>query len=107
MGYLFARFRGGFTVAAPNKQQCAGTERNNCTSRALPLATETGYSEAWRKRVVADGDNKGHYAVPPAHQADSTVLAANRRKILRMQKMREDTGSAHAAPSGQGTSTVV
>jgi hypothetical protein len=54
---LFARFRDGFTITAPVKKQCdvATNERENCTSRAIPIATQQGYTDDWYSRIVADG----------------------------------------------------
>merc|ERR1712039_425659 len=91
--YLFARVRDGFTVSAPAKKQCDGRERTDCTSRRVPDAAATGYSESWRKRIVADGQNREHYEVPSQHFADPESSAANHRKILRMQKTRESPES--------------
>merc|ERR1719263_2081648 len=85
--YLFARVRDGFTSSAPKIKQCQGNERKDCTSRILPEVAESGYSDSWRQRIVADGDNREHYAVPPGHFSDPTLRAANQRKILRMQKV--------------------
>lgn len=62
--YLFARFRDGFSVEAPSRPICTGGQTSNCTGRPIPETKETGYSEEWYKRVVEDGDNAVHYAVP-------------------------------------------
>jgi len=89
--YLFAHVRDGFTITAPKTRQCKGKQRKDCTSRRIPQATESGYSEAWRKRIVADGDNKEHYEVPAKHLADPALHAANLRKALRMDKVHAQT----------------
>jgi len=87
--YLFAHVRDGFTITAPKMKQCVGQNRKDCTSRRIPVTTQSGYSDAWSKRIVADGDNKEHYAVPAKHAVDAHVWAANKRKALRMDKIRE------------------
>lgn len=88
--YLFAHVRDGFTFNAPLKKQCIGKQRVGCTSRVLPDGIESGYSEAWYKRIVADGENKEHYSVPDAH-ADASVWSSEQRKMLLMDKMRPGT----------------
>merc|ERR1712083_1061894 len=93
--YLFAGFRDGFTVTAPKSKQCVGGQRKACTSRRIPDAAATGYSAAWYKRIVADSDNKEHYAVPAEQVSDPSLRSANHRKILRMQKIREQIPIAH------------
>ena len=87
--FLFASFRDGFTTTAPAAKQCdvAKQERDGCTSRAVPDCQELGYSEAWYKRVVADGDNARHYGVPVEH-FQGEVGRLNRRKLARMDKKR-------------------
>jgi len=100
--YLFARVRDGFTVTAPVKKQCVGSQRKGCTSRRVPDAAATGYSQAWYQRIVGDGDNKEHYAVPDEQVSDPTLRAANTHKILRMQKLREPIVS-----SSEGEGIVV
>ena len=37
-------------------------------------------------KIVASADNAAHYAVPEAHTMDDATIAANRRKVLRMDK---------------------
>jgi len=85
--FLFAHVRDGFTVTAPRSKQCVGSERKDCTSRRIPQATATGYSDAWYARVVADGDNKAHYAVPDEHFDGPAIRAANQHKMNRMNKI--------------------
>ena len=100
--YLFAHVRDGFTVAAPKMKQCVGKQRKDCTSRRIPGAAATGYSKAWYKRIVADGENKEHYGVPAEHFADPATRAANHRKILRMDK----SSSAAQIPYGNNGADV-
>jgi len=85
--YLFVRFRDGFTITDPVKTQCIGKQRRDCTSRRIPTTSETGYSGEWYARLIADGDNAAHYHVPADQLQSSAVRAANRRKILRMDKV--------------------
>lgn len=86
--FLFARFRDGFTISAPQKPQCAhGRPAKGCTSRVLPETEPTGYSPAWYDRIVADGDNAQHYKVGAQHTVGAEG-EANRRKLMRMEKRR-------------------
>lgn len=75
---LFSRFRDGFTITAPVTKQCnvAANERVNCTSRAIPIATQQGYTADWYSRIIADGDNANHYAVPMSASADERKIRA-------------------------------
>ena len=88
---LFARFRDGFTVAAPALPTCdrAKQERSNCTARPVPDAAATGYTDAWYQRIV-DDDTEHHYAVPKqhVHPEGSRLHALDARKRLRMDKRR-------------------
>lgn len=87
--YLFVRFRDGYTTSKPVKPQCTGKQRKDCTSRLIPQTSETGCSDDWYSRIVEDGANAAHYGVPPEHFQSSAERAANRRKILRMDKIGE------------------
>lgn len=98
--YLFSHTRDGFTTTAPKAKQCVGKQKKACTSRAIPDTAETGYSEAWNKRRVADGQNMEHYAVPTEHFADPAVRAANHHKAMRMDKRRP-------LPEARGEATIV
>jgi hypothetical protein len=60
-------------------------EKTNCTSRTIPDCAETGYSAEWYARVLAEGQNAAHYAVP----ASATVNAHTEWKMLRMDKKRK------------------
>merc|ERR1712139_532747 len=92
--YLFARVRDGFTVLPPKKKQCAGKQRADCTSRAVPQALESGYSQAWYERIVSDGENKEHYHVPKAHAYGGTY-EANLRQARIMDKVHESKTPSH------------
>jgi dipeptidase len=63
---LFARFRDGFTITKPVATQCnvAVGQRVNCTSRNIPIATQSGYDDNWYSRIIQDGENDAHYRVP-------------------------------------------
>ena len=65
---------------------CARGQRTGCTARPVPQASESGYSDAWYARIVANPENAAHYAVPPEAMADEASRAANLRKVLRMDK---------------------
>lgn len=47
--------------------------------QAIPNSDETGYSEAWRGRVVRDSDNAVRYKVPSGDAADAARSAAKAR----------------------------
>jgi len=98
---LFSTVRDGYTVGASKKKQCVGKARKDCTSRNIPDTVESGYSKAWYTRIVKDSDNAQHYHVPDA--TDAAESAASRRKILRMDKMRESTSD----DQGKDSSMVV
>ena len=45
---LFSLTRDGFTITPPTKPQCrSGSGKENCTARAMPVASASGYSQAW------------------------------------------------------------
>mmetsp|Transcript_13013 Transcript_13013/g.18186 ORF Transcript_13013/g.18186 Transcript_13013/m.18186 type:complete len:163 (+) Transcript_13013:166-654(+) len=68
--YLFARFRDGFTVEAPELPQCKGDQKKACTSRSIPNVKQTGYQADWYARVVSDGDNEKHYGIPTKYDSN-------------------------------------
>ena len=87
--FLFARVRDGFTVTPPTLPTCKRGERKGCTARPVPQAAQSGYSDAWYARIVANPENAAHYAVPPEAMANEASRAANLRKVLRMDKRHE------------------
>lgn len=52
-----SRYRDGFTNEVPVLPKCENGETKNCTFREIPHSVETGYSDAWYARIVADSDN--------------------------------------------------
>jgi len=55
--HLFSRYRDGFTNKAPVLPMCADGKTENCTFREIPDSEETGYTDSWYARIVADSDN--------------------------------------------------
>ncbi len=74
---LFVRFRDGFTVGPSKQPQCdpKRQQKDGCTSRAVPDVGQSGYSAAWRTRIINDSDNKKRYRVPSGVQLDQRKLA--------------------------------
>lgn len=82
---LFVRFRDGFTVTSPELPQCTQGQTTSCTSRVTPVAGETGYSQPWYDRIVAESGD--HYAVPVSENVPERQRM-NERKLARMEKRR-------------------
>eukprot|EP00658_Telonema_sp_P-2_P081495 TRINITY_DN8368_c0_g2_i1.p1 TRINITY_DN8368_c0_g2~~TRINITY_DN8368_c0_g2_i1.p1 ORF type:complete len:591 (+),score=127.92 TRINITY_DN8368_c0_g2_i1:117-1889(+) len=78
--YLFARTRDGLTVLPGKLAQCSPGQTRGCTSRYVPDTEESGYTQDWYGRIVAeDGE---HYRVPAA------VGELDEWKLRRIQKRR-------------------
>ena len=93
---LFSLTRDFMVVTAPKQKQCVvgaplgrGTAHGantTCTSRSLPEASEPGYTDAWYARIVADGENAEHYAVPASVDLDDELNSAKLRVLYKQPR---------------------
>lgn len=94
---LFSKTRDFMVVAAPKQKQCvrgaplgkgaAKGANTTCTSRSLPDAAEPGYNDEWYARIVADGDNAEHYAVPTHVDIEDERNQAKLRVIKKLPRV--------------------
>jgi len=82
--FLFSTVRDGFTITPSTNTQCvAGSGKyDDCVSRLDPNAATKGYDQQWYRRIVADSDNKKHFAVP------KTQLTPRQRELAEWKKLR-------------------
>merc|ERR1711934_600448 len=80
--FLFSTVRDGFTITPSTNTQCvAGSGKyDDCVSRLDPNAATKGYDQQWYRRIVADSDNKKHFAVP------KTQLTPRQRELAEWKK---------------------
>lgn len=64
--FLFASFRDGGILLPSTGTKCVNGNTKDCTSKLMPGESDTGYSPAWRARIVADSDNAQRLLVPAA-----------------------------------------
>ena len=94
---LFSLTRDFMVVTAPKQKQCipgaplgkgaAKGANTTCTSRSLPTASEPGYNDEWYARIVADGDNAEHYAVPAHVDIEDEQNQAKLRVIHKLPRV--------------------
>jgi hypothetical protein len=93
---LFSLTRDFMVVTPPKQKQCvvgaplgkgaAAGANTTCTSRSLPDASEPGYNAEWYARIVADGENAEHYAVPAEVDIDDELNQAKLRVIHKLPR---------------------
>ena len=73
--FLFATFRDGGLLSPSKAHQCGPGETTNCTAKLQPVATEVGYDDAWRERIVTENpENTKRYHVPADAVIDERKL---------------------------------
>lgn len=82
--FLFATFRDGGILLPSTGTQCQNGQTAACTAKLIPGERDTGYSPAWRARIVADSDNAKRYLVPSSQFVDQGKLKvlSGKKKFL-------------------------
>eukprot|EP00750_Incisomonas_marina_P012629 INCI17126.2.p1 GENE.INCI17126.2~~INCI17126.2.p1 ORF type:complete len:622 (+),score=107.48 INCI17126.2:144-2009(+) len=84
---LVARTRDGFTITASKGKLCDVSapvdQLKGCFSRLDPVATTSGYSDAWYARMIANPANKAKYHVPAGQEP--TISEESLRKVAIME----------------------
>jgi hypothetical protein len=93
--FLFATFRDGDMLSASTGVQCppGQTGPAGCTAKLLPNVNETGYTEDWRGRIVADSDNAKRYLVPAAAASEEAPSPTTPFSRATLEEVKEAVAS--------------